>query len=180
MDQLSEEIKSCKKCRLHENRKNAVPGEGDQRAKIMLIGEAPGKQEDEEGMPFVGRAGGTLEELLKSVDLSREEVFITNVVKCRPPDNRDPKKDEIETCRPYLEEQIERIQPGLIVTLGNHATHTLIDKKGMKEIHGQRFEYEGIPLIPMYHPAAALYNPNLESTMEEDMEVLKEMEEVEG
>jgi len=140
----------------------------------MLIGEAPGKNEDLEGRPFVGRAGELLEELLESVDLERDEVFITNVVKCRPPNNRDPRKDEIKTCNPYLQKQISLIEPEVIVTLGNHATETLVGNRGMKKIHGKRFEYEGFKLIPMYHPAAGLYNPGLKETMKEDMRKLVE------
>ncbi len=150
-----------------------MPGEGDPDAEIMLIGEGPGKQEDEEGSPFVGRAGRLLEDLLGDIGLNRKKVFITNVVKCRPPDNRDPRGDEIETCNPYLERQIDIVEPEVIGSLGNHATETLIDKKGMKELHGKEFEYEGIRLIPLYHPAAGLYNPNLKTTMEEDFERLK-------
>lgn len=171
---MAENIRVCTKCRLHENRKNAVPGEGNKDANIMLIGEAPGKNEDLKGRPFVGRAGELLEEVLVSVDLKREDVFITNVVKCRPPDNRDPRKDEIESCNPYLEKQIGSIKPKVIVTLGNHATETLIGKTGMKKIHGKRFEYMEFDLIPMYHPAAGLYNPNLKETMKEDMQLLED------
>ena len=172
LDEISRDVKSCTECRLHEERRHAVPGEGDHEAKIMFIGEAPGKQEDEAGRPFVGRAGALLEELLKEAGFSREDVFITNVVKCRPPDNRDPRKDEIETCKPYLEEQIDLLEPKLIVTLGNHAAETLIGRSGMKDMHGQEFEYKGVKVIPMYHPAAGLYNPDLKSTMKEDMKNL--------
>ena len=135
----------------------------------MLIGEGPGKNEDEQGRPFVGRAGDLLDELLNEVGLSREDVFITNVVKCRPPDNRDPKKDEIETCNPYLKRQINLIEPKVIATLGNHATKTLIGKTGISTIHGDEFEYNNIKLIPLYHPAAGLYNPDLKDDMEKDM-----------
>ncbi|MEF8835194.1 MAG: uracil-DNA glycosylase [Candidatus Thermoplasmatota archaeon] len=173
MDLFARKIEVCTECRLHNNRKNAVPGEGEDDTDVMLIGEAPGKNEDLEGRPFVGRAGELLEELLESINLDRRDVFITNVVKCRPPDNRDPRKDEIDTCNPYLEKQIKSIGPKVIVTLGNHATETLIDKTGMKKIHGEKFEYEGYQLIPMYHPAAGLYNPGLKETMKEDMQQLE-------
>ncbi len=169
---LAEKIKVCTKCRLHEDRRNAVPGEGKKDSDIMLIGEAPGKNEDLEGRPFVGRAGELLEELLGDADLNRDDVFITNIVKCRPPDNRDPRKDEIKTCNPYLEKQIELIEPDVIATLGNHATETLIGKTGMKKIHGKIFEYHGVEMIPMYHPAAGLYNPGLKDTMKEDIQRL--------
>lgn len=165
---------SCTKCRLHENRTNAVPGEGASDADVMLIGEGPGEQEDEQGRPFVGRAGDLLNDLLEEVGLDREEVFITNVVKCRPPGNRDPKKDEIETCHPYLKRQIELISPSVIGTLGNHATETLVGEKGISKIHGKEFSFEGTMLIPLYHPAAGLYNPNLKPEMKEDLEELME------
>ncbi len=141
----------------------------------MLIGEGPGKNEDEQGRPFVGRAGELLTELLRNIGLSRERVFITNVVKCRPPNNRDPKKEEIKKCRPYLNRQIEAIQPEVIGTLGNHATETLIGEKGISKIHGKEFDYEGRILIPLYHPAAGLYNPNLKPTMEKDFNKLKDI-----
>jgi len=174
MNLIAEKIKVCTRCRLHKNRKNAVPGEGNKDPDVMFIGEGPGKNEDIEGRPFVGRAGDLLDELLESVNLDREDVFITNIVKCRPPDNRDPKKDEIETCNPFLEKQISILDPKVIVTLGNHATETLIGEKGMKKIHGKKFDYNGLELIPMYHPAAGLYNPDLKTTMKEDMERLKD------
>ncbi len=141
----------------------------------MLIGEGPGKNEDEQGRPFVGRAGELLTELLRNIGLSRERVFITNVVKCRPPNNRDPKKEEIKKCQPYLNRQIEAIQPEVIGTLGNHATETLIGEKGISKIHGKEFDYEGRILIPLYHPAAGLYNPNLKPTMEKDFNKLKDI-----
>ncbi len=173
IEMLAMKIKNCELCRLHEDRKNAVPGEGDRDPDMMFVGEAPGENEDIEGKPFVGRAGDLLEELLEEVGLSREDVFITNVVKCRPPDNRDPRKDEIETCNPYLVKQIECLDPNVIVSLGNHATETLIGEKGIGELHGKEFEYEDRILIPMYHPAAGLYNPNLKETMLEDMRSLQ-------
>ncbi|MGM0509893.1 MAG: uracil-DNA glycosylase, partial [Thermoplasmatota archaeon] len=143
LDKVHEEIETCTKCPLHENRTNAVPGEGDGDADIMLIGEGPGEKEDEQGRPFVGRAGKFLDELLDSAGLNRDEVFITNVVKCRPPDNRDPKKGEIKACNPYLKRQIQLIDPDVICTLGNHATETLIGKKGITKLHGKEFEYQG-------------------------------------
>lgn len=150
-----------------------MPGEGDHNADIVFIGEGPGKNEDEQGRPFVGRAGELLTELLESVDLSRDEVFITNVVKCRPPDNRDPKADEKKSCRPYLERQLKLIGPKVIGTLGNHATKSLVDETGITSIHGEEFEYKEITVIPLYHPAAGLYNPNLVEDMKEDIKKLK-------
>ena len=174
MTQISEEISRCTLCPLHESRTNTVPGEGDDDADIMLIGEGPGMNEDKQGRPFVGRAGELLTELLKSAGLSRAEVFITNVVKCRPPENRDPRKSEIKTCNPYLNRQIKVIDPKVIGTLGNHATETLVGEKGISKIHGDEFEYEGKILIPLYHPAAGLYNPNLVSEMKKDIKKLTE------
>jgi len=171
---LAEKIERCTRCRLHEDRKNAVPGEGKDDPFVLLIGEAPGKNEDIEGRPFVGRAGDLLEEILGEVGLNRNDVFITNVVKCRPPDNRDPKKDEINMCNPYLEKQIELLDPEVVVSLGNHATETLVGEKGIGDLHGTELDYDGRTLIPMYHPAAALYNPNLKDTMIKDMKRLKE------
>ncbi len=141
----------------------------------MLIGEGPGEQEDEEGRPFVGRAGRLLEELLEYVGLSREDVFITNVVKCRPPDNRDPRKSEIETCNPYLQRQIRLIQPKIICTLGNHATKTIIGKTGITKIHGDEFERDGRIIVPLYHPAAGLYDPNKIPEMKEDFKRIVKM-----
>jgi len=138
----------------------------------MLIGEGPGEEEDKQGRPFVGRAGKFLDELLDSAGLKREEVFITNVVKCRPPDNRDPKKAEIKACNPYLKRQIQLIDPDVICTLGNHATETLIGKKGITKLHGKEFEYQGKKLVPLYHPAASLYNPNLVEDMIDDFKDL--------
>lgn len=138
----------------------------------MLIGEGPGEQEDEIGRPFVGRAGKLLEELLAYVGLSREEVFITNVVKCRPPDNRDPRKSEIETCNPYLQRQIRLIRPKIMCTLGNHATKTIIGKTGITKIHGKKFEKDGRTVVPLYHPAAGLYDPNKIPEMKEDFKNL--------
>ncbi len=172
LEQIAEEIRKCNKCWLHKERTKTVSGEGPVDADIMLIGEGPGKQEDQEGRPFAGRAGELLEELFAAVGLSREEVFITSVVKCRPPNNRPPKKDEIQTCNPYLQRQIKVIQPRVIGTLGNHAAENLLGKAGIGRLHGQKYEYEGYVLIPLYHPAAGLYYPALKAEMIEDMKRL--------
>lgn len=174
---LVEEIRSCTKCRLHATRKNPVPGEGPLDADIMLVGEAPGKREDELGRPFVGRAGELLNALLRMAGLRREDVYITNVVKCRPPGNRDPREDEIAACLPYLIRQIQIISPKLIIALGRHAGRTLYSlagKKwpGMRRAHGRavpaRVAGVSVTLYATYHPAAALYNPQLRSVLEED------------
>ncbi len=172
MEQVAKDIRGCTRCRLHEERTNAVPGEGDHRAKIMLIGEAPGKREDEKGRPFVGRAGQLLESLLESAGLSRDEVFITNVVKCRPPENRDPRTDEAKKCRSYLHRQMNLIRPNVIGTLGNHSTKAILGVSGISKIHGKEFEIEGFTVIPLYHPAAGLYNPNLVDEMKKDFSLL--------
>ena len=172
LEQIADEVRKCNKCWLHEERTNAVPGEGSLDADIMLIGEGPGKQEDREGRPFVGRAGELLEELFAAAGLSREEVFITSVVKCRPPNNRTPKKDEVHACNPYLQRQIKVIQPKVIGTLGNHATETLLGKFGIRRLHGQKYEFKEYILIPLYHPAAGLYYPTLRAEMIKDMKRL--------
>ncbi len=173
IESVARDIKNCKRCRLHEERTNTVPGIGSSDADIMFIGEAPGKNEDEKGEPFVGRAGELLDRLLDSVGLSREDVFIANVVKCRPPNNRNPRKDEIDACHPYLHRQIDLIKPKVICTLGNHATDSILGKTGISKIHGKRFELDGYTVVPLYHPAAGLYNPNLVEDMKKDIEQLK-------
>ena len=178
---LVEEIRRCKKCRLHKNRKNTVPGEGSLTTKLMFIGEAPGAKEDEEGRPFVGAAGKLLTKLLEDNGISRGSVFITNVVKCRPPGNREPYDDEIEACLPYLVKQIALIKPKIIVTLGRISTKTLCSMAGlhftsMAKIHGNvRAAYLNgveVKLIATYHPAAALYNPRLRTVLEKDFEII--------
>ncbi|MBO3800501.1 MAG: uracil-DNA glycosylase [Candidatus Brockarchaeota archaeon] len=176
----------CKKCRLWENRTNVVFGEGDLNSKIILIGEAPGLNEDKEGRPFVGQAGKMLNEtLLKAAGLERNQVYITNVVKCRPPKNREPFEDEVEACFPYLSIQIQFIKPKLIVTLGNIATSTLFRKFNLKfasmsQIHGKIFNvstlsYGNLKIIPSYHPATALYNPRVLSSMMDDWKQIGEI-----
>jgi DNA polymerase len=173
------EATRCRKCRLSESRTNVVFGEGDLKASVMLIGEAPGFNEDREGRPFVGQAGRFLNEvLLKAAGLERGEVYITNVVKCRPPENREPADDEVEACFPYLSVQIQFIKPKVIVTLGNVATTTLFKRFNLRlasigSIHGRIFNvstlsYGSFKIIPSYHPATALYNPRVSEVMVED------------
>lgn len=177
-------MKSCKKCELWENRNKAVPGSGDHEAEVLFIGEAPGSQEDKEGKPFVGRAGGVLDDLLESADLKREDVYITNILKCRPPKNRDPKKKEIEACTPYLDKQIKAIKPNIICTLGNFATKYILNKynlgvKSIGKVHGKIFSINNLVLsakiLPIYHPAVVTYNPNMKETLKEDFRVLKSL-----
>ncbi len=183
-DELIKEIMSCKKCDLYKYRKNPVPGEGRLDADIMFIGEAPGAQEDERGRPFVGAAGKLLTELIESIGLKREEVYITNVVKCRPPNNRDPTEEEIEACSPYLIRQIQLIKPKIIIALGRHAGRFLFTNAGLKwrnmtVMHGKVYDAElfGVKtkLLATYHPAAALYYPKLRPELEKDFTTIKKL-----
>ncbi|MEM0050074.1 MAG: type-4 uracil-DNA glycosylase [Candidatus Bathyarchaeia archaeon] len=173
---LAEVISSCRKCSLWRSRKNPVLGDGDINASIVFVGEAPGYWEDIKGKPFVGSAGKLLEEAIKKAGLSRESVYITNIVKCRPPENRDPRPEEIKACGPYLDEQLDLIKPKIIVTLGRHSTAYILSKAGiafrsMSVVQGKIFEVKfwesKTYIIPSYHPAAALYNMRLKGYIEE-------------
>ncbi len=183
-EKLKSKVENCKRCELHKSRTKVVFGSGNPNSKIMFVGEAPGRNEDLQGKPFVGRAGEFLNELLRSVGLEREEIFITNILKCRPPNNRDPLEDEIKACSPYLEKQLEIIKPKVIVTLGNYATRFFMKKfslpiEPISKIHGRKFRIKNLfydlTIIPMYHPAAALYNPQLKEILMEDFKVLKDI-----
>jgi len=175
LESIASEVIACVKCRLCETRRNAVPGEGSS-AKVMFVGEAPGEQEDCQGRPFVGAAGKLLTELLQSIGLRRGEVFITNTVKCRPPNNRPPRKDELAACRDYLERQLEIIRPRVICPMGNSAIRVLLNPEGsVSELHGVLCEQGGVTYFPMYHPAAALYTNALRRVMEEDFRKLRGM-----
>ena len=158
---LREEIGECTRCRLSKGRTNIVFGEGNPDARLMFIGEAPGKEEDLQARPFVGDAGMLLIRLIEKMGFKRENVYIANILKCRPPMNRDPEKDEIEVCRTFVERQIEIIQPGVIISLGRISAQTLIGSEGLKitTIRGNFFDYKGIPLMPTFHPAYLLRNP---------------------
>jgi uracil-DNA glycosylase len=174
LNQIAEQIKICQLCALCQKRTQAVPGYGSSKAQVMFIGEGPGKDEDLQGKPFVGAAGKFLTKLIESIGLSREDVFITNVVKCRPPNNRDPLDGEVKTCWRYLEAQIAIIKPKLIVTLGRHSLARFVEGLRISEVHGQAKRVKGVfsekqVIFPMYHPAAALYNPNLRQTLLADM-----------
>ncbi|NJE09220.1 uracil-DNA glycosylase [Thermococcus sp. M39] len=184
MKKLEEKIKNCTKCPLGMLRTNAVPGSGSYDAKIMFVGEAPGYWEDQKGLPFVGRAGKVLDELLAEIGLKREDVYITNIVKCRPPNNRDPTEDEIKACCPYLDRQIDIIRPKVIVPLGRHSMSYILKKFGFEvepisKIHGKTFEartlFGKIIIMPMYHPAVALYKPQLKEELRKDFKKLKEI-----
>ncbi len=177
LPELEEEIRNCRKCRLAETRNNAVPGEGGNSMGVMLIGEGPGANEDRLGRPFVGRAGELLDKILTSIGLSRKEVYITNIVKCRPPGNRDPKNDEVSACWPYLERQIELLKPRVIVSLGSPAVKALLETEtGISRLRGQFHDYEGIPLLPTYHPAYLLRSYTVDNRRKvwEDMKMVKE------
>jgi uracil-DNA glycosylase len=167
------EASGCTLCPLHETRTKVVFGAGNSDADLMFVGEAPGAEEDRQGLPFVGRAGGLLTQLLEEIALKREDVFIANTLKCRPPGNRDPRPLEIETCNPYLQQQVELIQPRVIATLGNFATKLLTgNRAGITKVRGtpQVHELGGITvfLMPLLHPAAALRTPSLVETLRED------------
>ena len=155
---ISKEVSECTKCSLARHRKQPVFGTGSVNADLMFIGEAPGAEEDRLGVPFVGRSGKLLDNLLlEEMNMDRSACYISNVVKCRPPENRNPKSEEIESCRPYLETQLEIIKPRVIITLGNFATRLLLDTKiGITELRGKKYEYLDCILIPTFHPAAAL------------------------
>lgn len=170
--EIAQQTAECTLCELHHSRKHAVPGEGPSDAEIMLIGEGPGFHENEQGRPFVGAAGLFLEELLASVGFSREEVFITNVVKCRPPGNRDPQFDELQACNAYLERQIQTINPKAIVTLGRFSMARFLPNAKISQVHGQAVRVRGKMIVPMFHPAAALHQPSLRSVVQADFSQL--------
>jgi len=187
-ESLKEECMSCTLCDLHENRNNVVFGKGNENADILFIGEAPGKNEDLEGYPFVGRAGKQLDSLLNLINFSIEDVYIANILKCRPPQNRDPNKEEIKTCTPYLKEQIKFINPKVIGTLGNYSTKFVLSGfkpekmnslPGITSLRGSpkkvKFKDTEFIVVPLYHPAAMLYRPQLKETMEEDFNTLKKI-----
>ncbi len=175
LEALAAEVAGCTRCLLHQGRTKAVPGEGPENADIMFIGEAPGFHEDQLGRPFVGAAGKFLDELLDSINLKRNDVFIANVIKCRPPGNRDPLPEETEACKPFLDRQIELIQPKLVVTLGRFSMARAFPKARISHIHGQPRKIGGVVYYPMYHPAAALHQPSLRRTVEEDMRRIPEL-----
>jgi uracil-DNA glycosylase family 4 len=180
---LYEEIKTCQKCILSQGRTHSVPGEGPPDADILFIGEGPGFHEDRQGRPFVGAAGNYLNELLCKIGFRREDVYIANVVKCRPPKNRDPKPEEIDACRPYLDKQIEIIRPRLIVTLGRFSMQRYFPGASISRIHGQPKRVGNVIYYPMFHPAAALHQPRWRSLVEEDVlkipELLAKLDDIE-
>jgi len=184
LEDIRKEVLNCRKCGLYSTRTNPVVGEGNPKAKIMFVGEAPGFNEDRMGRPFCGAAGRVLDELLESIGIKREDVYISNLLKCRPPGNRDPQKEEISACSPYLERQIEIIKPKIICPLGRYSMRFLMEKYGLREriepisrIHGKVFEinnlFQKIKIIPLYHPAVATYNINMKEVLKRDFRVLE-------
>lgn len=179
---IAQQILNCRKCPLHKTRKNPVPGEGNPQAKIMFIGEAPGYWEDVKGKPFVGAAGKFLDTLIAILNLSRKDVFITNVLKCRPPKNREPSPNEVQQCTPYLDKQIRIIQPKFIITLGNYSTGYILSKAGLPfngitQAHGKFYETTILDLhvtvFPTFHPAAGLYSGRYKKLLQQDFQLLK-------
>lgn len=174
LEQLQQQVRGCTACRLCEGRQHVVFGSGSPTADVMFVGEAPGREEDLKGFPFVGAAGDLLTKMIEGIKLSRDEVYIANVVKCRPPNNRDPQVDEIEQCEPFLIRQIELIQPRVVCTLGRFAAQTLLKTTtSMGRLRGKIYEYSGIKLIPTYHPAALLRNPQWKRPAWEDLKLLR-------
>jgi len=171
------ELGDCTRCKLHElGRKQIVFGAGDEHAQLMFVGEAPGRDEDIKGVPFVGRAGQLLTKIIESIDLSRESVYIANVIKCRPPQNRNPENDEVETCQPFLFSQIDAIKPKVIVALGAFAAQTLLGStETISQLRGKVYEYRGASLIPTFHPAFLLRSPTRKRDVWEDMKKAREV-----
>lgn len=171
LEELHREVRACRRCDLWRGRTHPVPGHGPHDAEIMLVGEGPGYHEDLQGLPFVGAAGQFLDELLHRAGIARGEVFVTNIVKCRPPNNRDPRPEEIAACSEYLLTQIALIKPRAIFTLGRFALAALVDEKltSISKVHGKAYRKSGIIYVPLYHPAAALHNERLRDTIVEDM-----------
>ena len=180
ISEIADEVRSCSKCGLSDGATRGVPGEGNPDAEVIVLGEGPGREEDEQGRPFVGRGGQKLDEIMRSASLSRDSVFITNVVKHRPPDNRNPRTDEVQACRPFLEAQISAIDPSIILTLGNTATREILDtREGITSIRGEFFSWrDGVRVLPTFHPSYLLRNPSgnpksPEDQMRDDMLALK-------
>ena len=188
MEDLGKDVDKCEDCELYKEATNGVPGEGNSNADILLIGEAPGANEDKQGRPFVGKAGQVLDQLLEHVGLKREEVYIANILKHRPPKNRNPKAEEIEACTPYLDRQIKIIQPKVIGCLGNFATKYILKKfgfedqiKGITKLHGQVLNHSSldgtIKIVPLFHPAVVTYNANKIEDLKKDFEIIREVSE---
>ena len=181
LQEVAEEVAICQRCDLGATRRLAVPGEGPPNARIMFIGEGPGEREDGSGRPFVGPAGQLLNQLLLRAGLRRPDIFITNIVKCRPPGNRAPTPDEALACRPYLEAQIALLNPTIICLLGRPATQALLaSAEPISRVHGVPVEQDGITYVPLYHPAAALHQQSLQPVLVQDMERLRQFLQARG
>lgn len=183
LEEFETQIRQCQRCPLGTTRKNFVFGSGDPKASLVFVGEAPGAEEDSRGLPFVGAAGALLTKIISGMGLKREKVFICNVLKCRPPLNRDPEPKEAAACWPYLEHQLKLIHPKVIVTLGNPATHALLgrEEQGISALRGQRYEWQGLAVYPTFHPSALLRNEALKRDVWEDMKaVLRELGHIQG
>jgi uracil-DNA glycosylase family 4 len=176
LEELAERVRGCRACELHRNRTHAVPGEGPSDAKLAVVGEGPGATEDATGRPFVGRAGELLTEILAAIDLPREQVFICNVVKCRPPSNRKPLPAEIEACVPYLHRQLAILRPAVILAMGGTAAETLLNtRQSLGSLRGKVHEFRGIPLVVTYHPAALLRNPHWKKPTWDDVRIARQL-----
>ena len=174
--QMRKSLQECSRCSLADTRQQVVFGAGNAKARLVLVGEAPGADEDAQGEPFVGRAGKLLTKILAAIGLEREDVYIANVLKCRPPGNRDPKSDEVAQCEPFLIKQLQIIQPDLILALGRIAGNTLLKgSDSLGNMRGQMHDYHGIPLMVTYHPAALLRNPNWKKPAWEDMQRVRDL-----
>lgn len=174
LNEIAQQVAVCTRCKLHHSRKNAVPGNGSANTSVIFIGEGPGFHENEQGLPFVGAAGQFLDELLSQAGMAREDVFITNVVKCRPPGNRDPQPEELEACRHYLDRQIAAINPDVIITLGRISMSYYINNGKISSIHGRPIWSGNRMIVPMFHPAAALHQPSLREVVKDDFAKLPE------
>lgn len=175
LEKLAAEIAQCQRCQLARGRSRTVPGEGPADARLMFIGEAPGFHEDRLGRPFVGAAGQFLEQLLESIGLTRDQVFICNVIKCRPPNNRDPLPEEIEACRAYLDRQIELVRPRVIATLGRFSMARYFPNASISQIHGRAKKIGDVLYLPLFHPAAALHQPKYKAAIEQDFTTIPEL-----
>ena len=173
LEQVRAELGECTRCKLHRHRKQIVFGVGNPNAGLVFVGEAPGADEDAQGEPFVGRAGQLLTKIIEAMGMRREDVYICNIIKCRPPNNRTPEADEIVACQPFLLEQLRAIGPRFICALGGPAAQTLLrTKEPISRLRGKFYDYHGIPLLPTFHPAFLLRNPNEKKTVWEDMKLL--------
>ncbi len=176
LEKIKEELKDCNRCKLYKERNHIVFGEGSANARLMLIGEAPGHDEDLQGRPFVGAAGHILDNMLNAIKLNRKDIYITNIVKCRPPSNRNPERDEIEICKPFLLKQIGIIKPKIICTLGSVATQTILETKTpITKLRGHIYDFSGIKLIPTFHPAYLLRNPYQKRGAWEDLKLIEKL-----